>query len=283
MSNARKRVSWYPLDGRAWDSRHWLGSDTWIDRHRIFSRVSPPRDDSCPPLLMLHGVVVSGHYFAPVARCLDVSQGMFVPDLPGFGRSIADGVPTLSEHVDVLDRWMDVHHLRQVVVVANSNGCQVATLLATRYPDRVSRLVLVAPTFDPSTRGLPGIIFRGLRDIPREDQRLWTIWLPDLFASGPVRAIRTLLDSMRDPQLDRLGQVRQPAICVAGARDPICPPEWVRQYASHFASGRSLVLDGAPHALNYSAPDALAYVIASVMDNEAALASGAARMMWDSP
>lgn len=264
MSNDTLRVSWYPLDGRGWPDWLWHGCDTWIDEHRLFARISPDGDFDQPPLLMLHGAVVSGTYFGPIAWHLDQSWRVFIPDLAGFGRSVASRLLSLAEHVDLLDRWMEVHGVRRAMVVANSTGCQVATLLAARYPDRVSRMALVAPTMDPSTRGLPGLMLRGLIDIPRERQRLWTIWLPDLWASGPIRAIHSLVEAMRDPQTERLARVGQPTVCVAGNRDPICPPAWVESMATCLPAGTSVILPGAPHAMNFSARDALAEVIRSM-------------------
>jgi pimeloyl-ACP methyl ester carboxylesterase len=267
VSDSVARITWFPLGGKDWPDHLWLGSDTVIDDHRLFARVTKDGDDDRPPLLMLHGAVVSGAYFGPIARRLDETRRMFIPDLAGFGRSGSTRLLSVEEHVDLLDRWMDVHGLRQAGIVANSTGCQVATLLAIKYPDRVSRMVLVAPTMDPATGGLFGLMMRGLIDIPRERQRLWTIWVPDFFASGPVRAIHAVLVALRDPQGARLGKIRQPTFCVAGERDPICPPAWVESMARQMPAGSSIVLRGAPHAMNFSAPDALARVIMTMMDN----------------
>ncbi|MGI8975798.1 MAG: alpha/beta fold hydrolase, partial [Thermomicrobiales bacterium] len=211
--------------------------------------------------------VVSGAYFGPIARRLDETRRVFIPDLAGFGRSASSSLLSVSEHVDLLDRWMDVHGLRQAVIVANSTGCQVTTLLAIKYPQRVSRMVLIAPTMDPEIAGMLGLMWRGLVDIPRERQRLWTSWVPGFFASGPVRAVHAVLVALRDPQGARLGKIRQPTFCVAGERDPICPPAWVESMARQMPAGSSIVLRGAPHAMNFSAPDALARVIMTMMDN----------------
>lgn len=267
MSESGTRVSWFPLDDDGWPDRHWLGAETWIEGHRIFARATPCGADDRPPLLMVHGAVVSGAYFGPIARRLDETRRVFIPDLAGFGRSASSSLLSVSEHVDLLDRWMDVHGLRQAVIVANSTGCQVATLLAIKYPQRVSRMVLVAPTMDPEIAGMLGLMWRGLVDIPRERQRLWTIWVPDFFASGPVRAIHAVLTALRDPQLDRLPTVLQQTVCVAGERDPICPPEWVESMAAGMPSATSVIIPGAPHAMNFSAPDAVARVIMSMMDD----------------
>lgn len=265
VSVAETRISWYPLRGKLWSKSSWLGSDTWINGHRLFARMSLGSGIGGPPLLMLHGAVVSGAYFGPIARRLRNSCPMYIPDMAGFGRSESTGMLSLENHVELLDRWMGIHDLRQTVVVANSTGCQVATLLATRYPDRVARMVLVAPTMDPATGGIVGLMWRGLIDIPRERQRLWTIWLPDFFASGPVRAFHSLFEALRDPQPERLGEVRQPSVCVSGERDPICPPRWVKSMAARLPAAQAVVLPGAPHAMNFSSPDALARIILSMV------------------
>lgn len=264
-----ERVAWRPLSQRGWTGMRWLASDTWIGPHRVFARIAPDGDPDLPPLLMLHGAVVSGAYFGPIAVHLDDRFRVYVPDLPGFGRSRAQGRLTIAEHVDVLNRWMEVHGLHEAVVIGNSTGCQVATELAARYPDRVSRLVLLAPTMDPDISGLVSLLLRGAMDIPRERQRLWTIWLPDLLASGVRRGVHHVRDALRDEQIDRLSQVGQGVVCVAGERDPICPPAWVEALGQRFSGGRVHVIAGAPHALNYSSADGLARIIMA-MDLDAA-------------
>jgi pimeloyl-ACP methyl ester carboxylesterase len=255
------------MTAKRWPPRVWIGSQTWVDGARIFARIAPGREVDAPPVLMLHGLVVSSSYFRPVAHHLDERFSLYIPDLPGFGRSTAGTVRDLVGMVDTLVAWMDVHGLEAPVVVANSLGCQVATLLATRYPERVARLVMVAPTMDPAVSGPIGVMLRGLRDIPRERVGLWRIWIPDLLLAGPVRAVRWLMISLRDDQAARLPAVRQPVVTVAGERDPICPPPWVAAFGGTVQAGRVEVIQSAPHAMNFSAPDALARIIADLVEN----------------
>jgi pimeloyl-ACP methyl ester carboxylesterase len=255
------------MTAERWPPRQWIGSETWVDGARIFARIAPGRQVDGPPVLMLHGLVVSSSYFRPVAHHLDRRFSLYIPDLPGFGRSTAGTVRDLDSMVDTLVAWMDVHGLKAPVVVGNSLGCQVATRLATRYPERVGRLVMVAPTMDPEISGPFGVMWRGLRDIPREHVGLWRIWIPDFFLAGLVRALRWLAISLRDDQAARLPEVRQPVVAVAGERDPICPVSWVEAFAGAVPHGRIEVIPGAPHAMNYSAPDALARIVADLVEN----------------
>lgn len=266
MPTPDRIVAWAPMTAKRWPPRHWVGCTTWVDGARIFARIDPEGDPSTPPVLMLHGLVVSSSYFRPVAHELNDRYRLYIPDLPGFGRSTAGGVRDLDGMVDTLDRWMAVHELVGAVVVANSLGCQVATLLAVRYPARVAKLVMVAPTMDPCVRGPLHVMLRGLIDIPRERRTLWRIWIPDFFLAGPWQALKWLLLSIRDPQRERLPGVRQPVIAVAGERDPISPAPWVQAYGDLPETGRCIVIPGAAHAMNYSAPEALAQIVTDVIE-----------------
>ena len=268
LGQVHRAITWYPLAERRWSARRWLGSVTRVNGTRMFARIAPDGDPSVPPILMLHGLVVSGSYFRPIGQYLAGHYRLYIPDLPGIGRSDASGHYDLEELVDMLDAWMEIHGLERTIVVGNSLGCQVATMLAVKHPHRVASLVMVAPTSDPETGGPIGMVVRGLRDIPLERFSLWRIWIPDFFNAGPVRAIRGLMMTLRDPQLERLPAVTQPVVAVAGECDPICPVLWVRHFGTMVANGRCEVIPGAAHAMNYGAPRELAQIIADVVEQQ---------------
>jgi 2-hydroxy-6-oxonona-2,4-dienedioate hydrolase len=252
---------WSPVTDRGWPPDGWvaermtIGDDTW------FARTAPDGDPALPPIVMLHGLVVSGAYFRPVATRLDTRYRMFIPDLPGYGQSSSSHIWTLPEMATHVARWMDAHELGPSLIVGNSLGCQVATWLAVERPDLVIGLVLVAPTMDPAVCGPLGVMVRGAMDIPRERQSLWRIWIPDLLRSGVRRAISTLLISVEDDQRARLPRVHQPALVIGGGRDPIVPPDWVHGMAGQLPRARAMILPGSPHAMNYSSARDLARAI----------------------
>ncbi len=267
MTQRNRIIAWSPMTAKRWPPREWIGSETWVDGARIFARLAPGQEIDTPPILMLHGLVVSSSYFRPVAHFLDKRFSLYIPDMPGFGRSTAGSVRDLDGMVETLVAWMDVHGLKAPIVVGNSLGCQVATLLATRYPERASALVMVAPTMDPTTSGPIGVMWRGLMDVPRETRSLWRIWIPDLLLAGIPQALRWLAITLRDDQEARLPHVRQQVVAVAGENDPICPVPWVETFAGAIPGGRIETIPGAPHAMNYSAPEALARIVADLVEN----------------
>lgn len=137
--------------------------DSWttIDGRRVFARVAADRRDS-PPVVLVHGLGVSGAYLMPTARLLAADFPTFVPDLPGHGRSATPPrslrVPELG---DALAAWMRQRGLRGACLVANSLGCQTVIDLAARFRELVGRAVLVGPTGDPAARTLLTPLARG--------------------------------------------------------------------------------------------------------------------------
>jgi 2-hydroxy-6-oxonona-2,4-dienedioate hydrolase len=112
--------------------------DSWqsVRDLTMLVRVSTnPQEVTTLPVVLLHGLGVSGRYMMPTAERLAVHYKVFVPDLPGFGRSDkprhALGVPALA---DLLSAWLDGLGIGEAVFLGNSLGCQVIVDLAIRYP-----------------------------------------------------------------------------------------------------------------------------------------------------
>jgi pimeloyl-ACP methyl ester carboxylesterase len=257
-------VRWSVPTRRTWPDRHWLretltiGDSTWSTR----ISGSGTRAPSGQAMVFLHGLVVSCEYFRPLVNDLDTGMPMYLPDFPGFGHSRTHRESTSIE--DMADRvaaWCDWHGINGAIFIANSLGCQIVTQLAVTRPDLMSRYVLISPTMPSNYLYLPQVMIRALLDVPLERQSLWNIWLRDFLLAGPFLAVRTLKLAMQDDQLARLPEVQQPGIVIGGSRDPIVTSRWVRQMASRLPRARAIIIERAPHALNYSAPRAVARII----------------------
>ena len=85
------------------------------------------------PVLLLHGLGVSGRYFMPLACVLAARRHVIVPDLPGWGQSARPSRPLgVGGAADVLAGLLHRRGQDAVAIVANSFGCQVALMLAQR-------------------------------------------------------------------------------------------------------------------------------------------------------
>jgi len=256
---------WSPSDETGWPARDWLHERVETPQASWFARLAVSRPTVCPPLVFVHGVVVSGAYFQPVARLLTDDFHTYVPDIPGTGRShVRDGSWSIAEQARGLAEWIDLHALGPSVLVGNSLGAQVLTMLAVDRPDLVASLVLVAPTTDPDAGTVFRMMQRGVRDIPRERLGLWKIWIPDLVRTGPVRGIRHLRQGLADDQRERLDTLGVPVVVVGGEHDPIAVTGWIEAMAGALPQGRQVIVPGASHAMNYTNPRHLARIIRAV-------------------
>ena len=130
-----------------------------------------------------------------------------------------------------LARWLDIAELERADVVGHSLGGIVAAELAAAYPERIRRLVLVAPAGIPCGRGLVG------RAVPLAGALAdLGAWLPmvvgDAVRAGPAAVVRAIsFVSTRDLRAE-LGGVRAPTLLLWGDRDRLVPvrvaDEWQR-------------------------------------------------------
>lgn len=233
---------------------------------RMHARVSGERASGRPPVVLVHGLVVSGRYMVPLMDELARSHPVYAPDLPGFGRSEGPArAPDVAGLADALAAWMRAVGLRRAVLVGNSMGCQVITWLVLRHPGLVEKVVLQGPVMDPRARSMPRQVGRFLFDTLREPPALIAIEGLDLLRAGAGRSLRTFRHALEDPIEERLPRVRVPALVVHGSRDRISPRRWAEEVARLLPDGRLVDLPGAPHAANYSAPKAFAGAVRSFL------------------
>lgn len=100
-----------------------------------------------PPTLLLHGFLGSNRYWGAAFDRLADQGLLLAPDLLGFGASPrpASGYGP-DDHGRALVRSLGESDVREAVrVVGHSTGALLALWLASRHPDKVSRVVAIAP------------------------------------------------------------------------------------------------------------------------------------------
>jgi pimeloyl-ACP methyl ester carboxylesterase len=101
-------------------------------------------DPGAPLVLAIHGITSTSRTWLAIARALGNRAALIAVDLRGRGRSTElPGPYGLDAHVRDLIAVLNEAGLDRAVVVGHSLGAYIASRLATRHPDRVSRLVLV--------------------------------------------------------------------------------------------------------------------------------------------
>src|SRR4028119_988264 len=86
---------------------------------RMHARVSEGRTAGGPPVVLVHGLVVSGRYMVPLLEELARSPTVYAPDLPGFGRSEGPArALDVAGLADALATWMRAAGLSGGALVA---------------------------------------------------------------------------------------------------------------------------------------------------------------------
>jgi len=222
-------------------------------------------------IVLVHGLAMSGRYMMPTAERLIDYARVYVPDLPGFGQSEKPPQAlTVAELADYLACWLDAMNITCAVFVGNSFGTQIIVELAMRFPSRVGKAVLIAPTVDRHARSFSRQLMRLLLDATREPLSLTPLAVSDYFRTGIRRAARTLRYAIADRIEEKLPRLSIPLLVVRGVRDPIVPQRWAEETARLSTCARLVVLPQAAHAVNYSSPEELARLVMSFANESSA-------------
>lgn len=262
----------------------------------------PPSDRTCPealqagrrlahdrdggstgtPVLFLHGITGSRHYWGPARARLGRGRPLLLPDLLGFGASPKPARShDLRRHVSAVRGFLEEAGLseRPFDVVAHSLGALIALEYVLRWPGQVRRAALIGlPVHrdrdeahryflagSPNYRRLVGGY--GLR----HDLRSWTSAGPSmalryLFAFNPRIAsdskswtLRSLTSTIEHCLLEhrvqeRVGALaglpaaRRPGLLLLhGDRDQVTPLHRVRELSPLLPGARLEVLRGTGH------------------------------------
>jgi 3-oxoadipate enol-lactonase len=234
---------------------------------------------SGPPLLLLHGLMVSGEMFAPVLPPLARRHRVIVPDLRGHGRSRALPPPfTVARIAADLTRLLDHLGIGASAVLGYSQGGAVAQQLAFDHPERCDRLVLactyaynmtslrekveahLAPLLIRAL-GMPRfarlVVSQGARDLGEERGD----WLVALMASQDrARMLLAWKDAMAYDGRPRLREITCPTLVVAGSNDQAVPMHHAKVLQEGIRASRLVVVEGAGHALIWTHPEELVRV-----------------------
>jgi pimeloyl-ACP methyl ester carboxylesterase len=212
-------------------------------------------------VVVVPGLCVAS-YLRPACSAL-AAEGyrVWLVEPPGWPRS---GRPApeprcVADLAEWVATWLVERGLRDVVLVGQSMGAQVAGHVAARIPDRVRTLVLQGPVFDPAYRTVARALGRWLLDLPRERPMLAAREVPEWVRVGPRRVWRNLRLSLTDRLEQTVTRVRCPVLVVVGEHDTLAGRAWAASLAS--ADSGFLVLRGLPHSSPHTDPEAFVALI----------------------
>jgi len=236
-----------------------------VDGYPMFHRHSTVAGDDAPVIVHVHGFGISGTYLTPTAERLTIRFTTYIPDLPGMGRSMRrDKTLDLPGLAKALMSYCDAVGVDKATFVGNSLGCPILCEIATTYPDRMERAILVSPAGGVTNQPMGRAVGQMMMDAPREPLNLLPIAVRDYLRFGVLQGFQLFKSMVAFPTLERLHHLEMPTLVVAGVRDPLVHADrvWVLSGLPHVDAVR---VPGA-HALNFSSPELIAPLIEAFMD-----------------
>ena len=116
-----------------------------LQEQRLHVRDTGPKD--APAILMIHGFGASLHTWEPWAQALSRTHRVVRFDLPGSGLSDPDpqGDYRDARTMALLQALLDQRGIARAHIIGHSIGGRMAWTFAAQHPQRVERLVLLAP------------------------------------------------------------------------------------------------------------------------------------------
>ena len=133
-----------------------------LQGQRLHVRDTGPKD--APAILMIHGFGASLHTWEPWALALSRTHRVVRFDLPGSGLSDPDpqGDYRDARTMALLQALLDQRGIARAHIIGHSIGGRMAWTFAAQHPQRVERLVLLAPDGFAS----PGSAYGQTPDVP---------------------------------------------------------------------------------------------------------------------
>lgn len=206
---------------------------------RINALTTPARPEATWKIVVITGTPSWSEFWAPTLAALPRTREMIVADRPGFALSEPRGpVRDIAKQAEALSPMLETHPGERVLLVGQSFGAPVATLMAARYPDRVQALLLVSAYFGdrgPTARRMFGVgqivqpmlgrdLKNSISEVSAQRDQLPAVWA----------ALRGL---------------RQPVVFIHGDNDSFVPLDADQRIAAQY--GHTLVtVPGGDHFLN---------------------------------
>lgn len=101
-----------------------------------------------PSVILLHGLMLHGACWAPLARALETDYDVIMPDARGHGNSSAPDKGYSYDHLsDDVMALIEALGLSTPVLLGHSMGGMTAAVVGSRNPKQLLGLILVDPTF----------------------------------------------------------------------------------------------------------------------------------------
>lgn len=234
-------------------------------------------------IFLIHGFGESLLAYRGLLGSLAQDYRVTAIDLPGSGLSEKPSSYALDSLVGDLSDFLDRSIQGPVVLVGHSMGGEIAAALALKRPDRVSRLILIAPAglglgfglsgepLSERQRQLAGWSLRVRELVQETDDPTWIADPPGLppgirsSSAARAAAAQTLKDFDFTALKDHFSRITQPTLIIWGSLDPLIPVALGRQIAEQIPNARLVEFANSWHRPHVEQPERVAQEIRSFL------------------
>ncbi|CAI6249607.1 unnamed protein product [Periconia digitata] len=265
-----------------------------INKKPLYCKCLPKQDETAASshIVFIHGLGATNEYYAPLihAMRLDSSHTCHLWDLEGQGLSPTHPLSRINI-ATCTDDLFGIFQLGNIdnsaTIVAHSIGCVIALFFALRYPERVSKLILLSPPSSPlpmqvgqdwhiqattaRTRGMPavadGIVSsaspgsEGHTMAPLAAAAL-RMMLCSLHPEGFAKACGALVETMYEGL--EIADIRAKTLIIVGDKDQVFSPQMADQHVRALGrvnEVRLVTLEGVGHWHVFEDTDGVARAI----------------------
>ena len=241
-------------------------------------------------IIFIHGL---GSYLPAWKKNIEELKNDFrviALDLPGYGKSSKEvHSGSMEFYADVINEFTDKLELDKFVLGGHSMGGQIAMVAALRYPEAVSKLILIAPAgFEKFTEGekewfrevmtVEGValtsnqqirtnVYSNFYNMPDDAEFMITDRIAmkraegfENYAYAVVQSVNGMVD---EPVIDFLQNIEQPVLIIFGQDDQLIPnpylnPGFTREVAeaghSRIPNSQLVMLENTGHFAQFENP-----------------------------
>lgn len=199
------------------------------------------------PIILVHGLAGSTRWWAQNINALAAHFQVHLVDLSGFGSEHGHAHFVLNQAAQFLAHWMDSLQIERADIIGHSMGGRIAAEFAADFPQRVKRLVLVAPAILPFGRGYTQQSWGMVQAIRRVPVPVLRMALSHTLRTGVIPILNLGRKLFTTDILDKLAQIQAPTLLIWGEYDTVVPVAVDEILHQHLHTYRFAVIKGAGH------------------------------------
>jgi pimeloyl-ACP methyl ester carboxylesterase len=204
------------------------------------------------PLVLVHGLSASTHWWVRNLPELARHYRVYLVDLPGFGTMhFPYSRFVLANAASWLVSWMEAVGLKRAHLIGHSMGGYICMQIAAHFPEKVFRLVLVAPAVRPQARTVAGYFLPLLIGLRYATPSFLPILLFDALRAGPFTLLQTTRDLVALDVQEEMQAISAPTLLIWGENDTLVPPSMASVLHKEIAHSSLIMLKRAGHVCMY--------------------------------